>query len=65
MNSIENIETIWLTEAPNTFLTPISFTCCSAENIARPNNPRQEINIASAANKTDNLEIMISLVYNF
>ena len=45
-NSFDNNETMLPTLAPNTFLTPISLIRCSALKAARPNSPRQEINIA-------------------
>jgi len=35
--------------APNTFLTPISFTRCDAVNMDSPSNLRQDIKIASPA----------------
>src|SRR6185312_1277964 len=53
IQSFDNIFQILNTLAPNTFLTPISFVLCSAINVARPNKPRQEINIASTQNTVD------------
>ena len=35
--------------APNTFRMPNSLVRCSDVNITRPNNPRQEINMARKA----------------
>ena len=44
--SFESSDTIPVTLAPSTFLTPISFVRCSALNVAKPNKPRQEIRMA-------------------
>ena len=49
------------TLAPSTFRTPISFVLRSAVYAARPNKPKHEIIIASAANTRDNLLMSISL----
>ena len=48
------------TDAPNTFLTPISFLRCSATNDAKPNKPRQEITMANMAKKLASLPIRSS-----
>jgi len=53
------------TEAPNTFLIPISFVRCSATNEANPNKPRQEIIIASKAKKPASLPTRTSLLNFF
>jgi hypothetical protein len=42
-------KTIFLTEAPNTFLMPISFVRWSDEKAARPNSPIDTIRIESIA----------------
>ena len=47
--SVDSIRTILETEAPNTFLTPISLVRCSAIYVANPNKPRQAIIIANKA----------------
>ena len=36
--------------APKTFRIPISFVLCCVTNAARPNSPKQAINIANPAN---------------
>ncbi len=46
---------ITLTDAPKTFLTPISFFRCSATNEVRPNNPRQEITNGKNGKKSGKL----------
>src|SRR5688500_2347566 len=51
MKSLEISVTMPATDEPNTFLIPISFVRCSAVKVARPNNPRHAIKIASAENK--------------
>src|SRR5262249_25618993 len=52
------------TLAPNTFLTPISRTRCSAMKLATPNNPKQLINIANAVKNTANRNTFSS-IWNF
>jgi hypothetical protein len=41
MNSFEKRYITLLTEAPSTFLTPTSFTLCTAMNETNPYKPRQ------------------------
>src|SRR5689334_4912835 len=48
--SFDNNEAIFITEAPNTFRTPISLVRFSAIYAASANKPRQEIKMVSAAN---------------
>ena len=48
--SEENNWTMLHTEAPSTFRIPISFFLRSEVNIAKPNNPKQVINIAKNEN---------------
>src|SRR5688500_16175087 len=48
------------TDAPNTFLTPISLVLCSATNEASPYNPRHEMKIASTAKMVVRLPILSS-----
>ena len=47
-NSLDMYLTMLVTDAPRTFLMPISFVRCSAVKEDNPNIPRQEINIASS-----------------
>jgi hypothetical protein len=49
-NSFESNVTIVVVSAPNTFLTPISFTRCEIANAESPNKPRHAIKIAIQAN---------------
>ena len=46
--SFEILVTMLMTEAPRTFLIPISLVRCSEMKEAMPNSPRQDMNIASA-----------------
>ena len=39
----DNMATMFDTDAPRTLRTPISLVRCTAVNVARPNNPRQEM----------------------
>src|SRR5580658_3230511 len=48
-------------EAPNTFRIPTSRVRCSARKEARPNNPRQEIRMASSENDVASFPIRSSL----
>src|SRR5215203_1336731 len=61
--SLDNIPTILLTVAPNTFLIPISFVFCSAAYAANPNRPRQAIKIASTAKEIKILPALSSERY--
>ncbi len=61
MNSFDNNFHRLNTDAPTTFLIPISFVRCSATKDARPKRPRQEIKTASMAKKAVNLLIRSSL----
>ncbi len=56
---------ILLTDAPITFLIPISFLLFCAVKAASPNKPRQEMMIASPAKYFDNTETLVSLTYCF
>src|SRR5579871_1005501 len=47
--SLDNIIVILFTDAPTTFLMPISFCLFCAVKAASPNNPRQEMIIAIVA----------------
>ena len=47
MNSFISNEAMFDTEAPMTFLMPISFVRCSAIKEAKPNKPRHAMNTAS------------------
>jgi len=40
INSLDNKATTWLTDAPNTLRTPISFLRCSEVKADKPNNPK-------------------------
>ncbi len=50
IKSLDNNPTMLITDAPSTFLTPISLNRCSAANADNPNNPRQAIRIAITVN---------------
>src|SRR5580704_9649171 len=58
--SLLNNVAIPATEAPNTFLTPISLIRFSAIYVANPNNPRQEINTVSPANNPASVPVRFS-----
>src|ERR1700722_13659238 len=62
--STDNSLTIELTDAPITFLIPISLVRCSALKAARPKRPRQEIMIAITVNELIMRDMMISFLYN-
>jgi hypothetical protein len=51
-----------VTEAPSTFLIPISLVRLSLEKETRPNKPRQEINIAMIAIKVESLPVVCSVL---
>src|SRR5687768_18325235 len=55
IKSLDNIFHKLKIDAPSTFRMPISFVRCSATKEAKPNNPRQLINMASAAKIADNV----------
>src|SRR5437764_15464222 len=61
--SFESIATTLLTDAPITFLMPISFCLFCAVNAARPNKPRQEIRTAMPAKYFDKAAIRSSDAY--
>ena len=54
-NSFDNKFQTLNTDAPNTFLTPISFLRCSATKDVKPNKPKQEIIIACSVNALESL----------
>src|SRR5689334_3279368 len=60
IKSFDNKPQMFAVEAPSTLRMPISFTRCSATKEVRPNKPRQEINMANAAKKVDNLPTRFS-----
>src|SRR4030095_6561640 len=64
IKSFESNATIRASLAPNTFLTPISFMRCRAENAARPNRPRQEIIIDKMEKTLKSFSILCSVTYN-
>ena len=47
MKSFDNNVTIFITEAPSTFRTPIPFVRCAVAKSDNPNNPRQAMKIAN------------------
>ena len=47
--SVERIDTMLLTEAPNTLRMPISFVLFSADKTDNPNKPIQEIKMVNMA----------------
>ena len=49
-NSLESNPTRFSTEAPSTFRIPISLVLLSATNAANANKPKQDTNMANAAN---------------
>lgn len=53
--SFDNKEVIFNTDAPNTFLIPISLILFSAIYAARPNNPKHDIRIVNPANNPVNI----------
>src|SRR3954468_967629 len=59
----DSIATIFITEAPSTFRTPISFVRWEAVNVASPKRPRQEIKMAKNAKMFDSLLTSSSLSY--
>ena len=59
--SFDNKPAMPETLAPSTLRIPISFVLRSAVYAARPNKPRHEMMMASAANTRDNLLISVSL----
>jgi len=61
--SLKSIITISLTVAPKTFRTPISFVLFSALNEARPNNPKQAMNIARKLNAELSFPVFCSDAY--
>ena len=63
IKSFVSKETILDTEAPRTFLTPISFTRCCAANVISPQRPRQEISIVSTENILKRLYNLASSLY--
>jgi len=60
INCLDSMPNSSGTDAPSTFLMPISFVRCSATNEAMPNSPRQEMKMASTANIVDNFPIRTS-----
>ncbi len=52
------------TDAPKTFLIPISFTLCSVTNAARPNKPRQAMIMASTVMLKNIFSNLCSALYN-
>ena len=49
IKSFDNNITMFETEAPNTFRTPISFVRCAVANNDKPSKPRQAIKMAKPA----------------
>ena len=62
--SRDNSAEIFSTDAPSTFLIPISLIRFSAMYAASPNKPKQEMNIVSPANNAVNVPIRCVL-WNF
>ena len=63
--SADSMVVIFITDAPITFLTPISFLLFCAVKAANPNKPRHEIIIANAAKYFDNADTLVSVLYCF
>src|SRR6185437_2406933 len=63
--SFEISATIPGTLAPNTFLTPISFTRCEMAKAERPNKPRHAMNMAMDAKTIKIVSCVCSDAYNF
>ncbi len=59
--SFDNKVTIPVTDAPNTFLIPISFILCLAISVEREYSPRQLIMIAITVNHESNFDVLFSL----
>ena len=62
-NSRYKSSRICVTEAPNTFLIPISFVRCSVVNEASPNNPKHATKIASVVNSPNTCPNFWSALY--
>ena len=62
---LPNIIVTEATEAPNTFLIPISFTRCAVVKITRPSKPRQAITKAKMVNTRDSCSCFCSAEYCF
>ena len=62
--SFDSSETKLCTDAPSTFLIPISFIRCCVVKEAKPKRPRQEINIARIENIEAKLPISFSDLKN-
>src|SRR5688572_26430757 len=58
--SFDSRVAIFGTEAPNTFLMPISFRRASAIYVARPNKPRQDMKMANTAKRLANVAVRFS-----
>src|SRR6185503_15518464 len=61
--SFDNIVVMLVTDAPTTFLIPISFLLFCAVKAAKPNKPRQEIIMAKPAKYFDNADTLVSVSY--
>ena len=58
--SFEIKKVIPVTDAPSTLRTPISLILVSAIYVARPNKPRQEINIVSPEKNAASTAVLFS-----
>src|SRR5204862_54507 len=64
IKSFESNNTRLDTDAPNTFLTPISLNRCCAVYADNPNNPKQASTIAIPAKRFMTVPSLISELYN-
>src|SRR5215212_5884298 len=62
--SFDSIVVICFTDAPNTFLIPISLVRCSAVKAAKANNPSAEIIMATREKIKMSVDVFISALYN-
>ena len=63
--SLDNMVVMFATDAPITFLTPISFLLFCAVKAARPNKPRHEIRMAKPAKYFYKAATLVSVSYCF
>jgi hypothetical protein len=63
MKSLDNNKTILDTDAPNTFLMPISLVRCDVANNDNPNKPRHAMRIAKQAKTANTFQKRRSLLY--
>src|ERR1700751_5260528 len=62
INSFESSATIWVTEAPTTLRTPISFVLRVVVYITSPKSPKQLMNPARAVHQLSRLAVSCSFL---